>query len=232
MPTRPGPRASFAPLVVTIAACLLLTGCSASFDPDGKEAVAARAAGDSAAESLLDDVTAGRRAVGTALFDQCTEGRHDWKRDDSYDHECDLAHSRVVAGVQTVDEVESSLLDMHERVLAAGCTVDRAQTALDEVAEVYWPARRKTTNPSPGILPSGRYTCVVKGVGSLELEVQPYAGTRAEAFDLRPDVALTPYIATRRQRSQPFPVTTEQVVASSGMALHYVVTVSLAYYSV
>jgi hypothetical protein len=113
MPTPRANSALGAPLVLAVAGCLLLSGCGASFDPDGDEAVAARSAGDVMAERLLDQVTAGARPVGSALFDQCTEGRHDWKRNDDYDHECDLAHSRVVAGAQNVDEVESALLEMH-----------------------------------------------------------------------------------------------------------------------
>lgn len=216
---------------VVLVSCVLLSACGASFDPDGDEATRARAAGDSAAEALLDDVTAGRHEVATAVFDQCTEGRHDWKRNDSFDHECDLAHSRVVAGVQTVDEVESSLLAMQERILASGCTVDRGSIALGEVAEVYWPSRRKTSSPSPGILPSGHYLCAFEGEGSLELEVTTYTAGRDEPFDLRPDVSLTPYIPTRTVRSQPFPAPTAPTVAASGMAMHYVVTASLAYYT-
>lgn len=216
-------------VALVLVSCVLLSACGASFDPDGDEATRDRAAGDSAAEVLLDEVTAGARPVGTALFDLCTEGQHNWKRHDDYDHECDLAHSRVVAGVQTVDEVEPSLLAMHERILAAGCTVDRGRIALSEVAEVYWPSRRKTSNPSPGILPSGHYSCAFKGEGGLELEVEPYAAGRDERYDLRPDIMLTPYIATRTQRSEPFPASTASTVARSGMALHYVVTAKVAY---
>ena len=225
-------RPAAATQLALVVSGLLLSGCGTSFRPDDAEANSHRAAGDLAAETLLDEVTGGRQLVATALFDQCTEGRHDWKRNDSYDYECDLAHSRVVAGAETVDDVERSLLGLHEEILDAGCTLEYRQGGLKGVAEVYWPARQEMADPSPGMLPSGDYTCIVEGVGELELEVQPYAGTRSEEYDLRTDVMLTPYIPTRTQRSQPFPPATAQLVAASGMALHYVVTATMAYYTV
>jgi hypothetical protein len=84
-------------------------------------------------------------------------------------------------------------------------------------------------DPSPGMIPSGRYSCA-SGTGSaVELEIAPYAAGRDERFDLRPDVLLTPYIATRTQRSEPFPGPTAATVAGSGLALHFVVTAKVAY---
>ena len=229
MSTRRPPRALLVLLVLSVTACVLLSGCAASFRPDGDEAVAARSAGDAAAERLLDEVTEGAQPVGSAVFDQCTEGQHNWKRHDDYDHECDLAHSRVVPGAATTAEVDASLRAMHRRALGAGCTLLYGDSGLEGVSDGYWPSRQGMANPSPGMMPSGRYSCATGDGPPVELEVEPYAAGRDERYDLRPDVMLTPYIATRTQRSEPFPDSTESAVAGSGLALHYVVTAKVAY---
>jgi hypothetical protein len=232
MSSRRAPRALLAllaPIVLAATAPLLLSGCGASFRPDGDAARAARAAGDAAAERLLDEVTDGAPPVGTAVFDLCTEGQHNWKRHDDYDHECDLAHSRVVPGAATTADVDSSLRSLHLRLLGAGCTVPYGGSGLAGVADVYWPSRQKMRNPSPGMMPSERYSCDTGDGPAVELEVEPYAAGRDERYDLRPDVMLTPYIATRTLRSEPFPASTEAAVAGSGLALHYVVTAKVAY---
>ena len=229
MSTRPDRRPLLALCALAVPAVVLLSGCAASFRPDGDEAAAARSAGDAAAERVLDEVTEGAQPVGTALFDLCTEGQHNWKRSDDYDHECDLAHSRVVPGAATATGVDASLRAMHARLLGAGCTLLYDRSGLEGVADVYWPSRQRMANPSPGALPSVQYTCAVGDGPPVEVEVEPYAAGRDERFDLRPDVMLTPYIATRTQRSQPFPESTASVVAGSGIALHYVVTAKVAY---
>jgi hypothetical protein len=221
--------AAAAHLTLLVVGLLFVSGCGASFRPDGDEAVAARSAGDAATQRLLDQVTDGAQPVDTAVFDLCTEGQHNWKRHDDYDHECDLAHSRVVPGAATTADVDSSLRSMHLRILGAGCTLLYNRSGLAGVADVYWPSRQKMANPSPGLMPSAQYTCAAGDGPPVELEVQPYTGGRSEEYDLRPDVMLTPYIATRTLRSAPFAPSTAYRVASSGMALHYVLTAKVAY---
>jgi hypothetical protein len=229
MSTRHVPRAFLTPLVLAVVAPLLLSGCSASFRPNGADEVDARSAGDAAADRLLDQVTEGAVPVGSAVFDLCTEGQHNWKRHDDYDHECDLAHSRVVPAAATPADVDGSLRSMHLRILGAGCTLLYGRSGLEGVADVYWPSRQQMANPSPGAMPSAQYSCATGDGPPVELEVHPYAAGRDETYDLRPDVMLTPYIATRTLRSEPFAASTADTVSGSGLVLHYVVTAKVAY---
>jgi hypothetical protein len=174
--------------------------------------------------------------VGTATFDACSEGQNNWKVKDTNRYECVLAHSRLMPGAATFDDVDDSLRSVHATLVDLGCRPLSDRAGLEGVADEYWPGRQQMPDSSPGMLPSGRYSCDPSrspdATRAVQVEVQPYATGRDEALDLRPDVSLTRYAPEPTLSSEPFAADTRDKVAASGLALHYVVTADVTYYAV
>ncbi len=150
-------------LVVAAAAGVvaLVTACSLfrePFEPQGAKATAARAAAAAEIEAQLDLVVDGMREHGRLRSDACHEGQDNWKRTDEFAWECRVGVAAVVDGAETRDEVAATLTDLHDRLLATGCTPSSGGGLLDVVQD-YWLAHRDRPGYGPASLPFEVYTC-------------------------------------------------------------------------
>jgi len=87
------------PVTFPIDSLLLVFGCTLfpeDFEPHGREATAARTAATAAVGQVADRVVAGREVLADATADGCASGQNNWKRKDTYSHECSVVDSRVL----------------------------------------------------------------------------------------------------------------------------------------
>ena len=166
-------------------------GCtvlSEDFEPRGEEATAARAQASAAVAALADGASVDGRVIATATRDHCSEGQNDWKRKDTYSHECTVEVSRVVAMVSDAsadDPVADGLTRAAVTLERAGC---RPSTwgGLDRVRDDYWgPGNPNVARAGAAGLPFARYDCV----DGRQVEVAPTA-SRAPDDELRGSLGL------------------------------------------
>ncbi len=157
-------------------------GCtwfSEDFEPWGEEATEARAAAVPEAARLADGAAAAGRVVADASRDGCRTGQNDWKRKDTYSHECEVEQSRIVLVTTRVEEVEDGLTRLDAAIRGLGCEAS-LRGGLDRVRDEYWlAANPQVQQRGADGLPSARYDC---GSGS-EVEVEP-TSARASAASL------------------------------------------------
>lgn len=204
-------------------------GCSLfpeEFEPQGEEATQARAAATATTADLLDRATAGRTVLAGARGDGCTTGQHNWKRKDTYSHECRLLASRVVVVTTGTDlaAVAQGLTDVDGEVRALGCTASSARGGLDRVRDEYWtPQNRQVARYGAAGLPLAVYTCGP----DTTLEVRP---TGAQERSTDPDLALAPLFVDETLTSDWYGPQDVRALTASGAGLAVVLTVTHDYY--
>ncbi|MFQ6170132.1 hypothetical protein ACK8HX_00875 [Oryzobacter sp. R7] len=140
-------------------------GCtvfSEDFEPHGREATRAREEAVREVAALADGASVDGRVLASRTRDGCVSGQNDWKRKDTYSHECDVAASRlvvVVPGVASVQAVADGLTRVDATLRRSEC-VPSGGGGLDRVRDEYW----RETNPNvarDGVagLPSAHYDC-------------------------------------------------------------------------
>src|SRR5215217_8110495 len=107
----PAPRPRRVLRVVLVSLAVLLAGAGAvgvvgycsvfgcswfaeDFEPQGEQATRARAAAVPAVADLAERASADGRVIARATRDGCRSGQNDWKRKDTYSHECEVEASR------------------------------------------------------------------------------------------------------------------------------------------
>jgi len=202
-------------------------GCtlfSQRFEPQGEEATTARAAATTTVTQLADRLVAGREVLADATADGCTSGQNNWKRKDTYSHECSLTDSRVVLVTTEADEVAAGLTAADLALRDGGCRPSTPNRGLDRVRDEYW------TDDNPQVarygaagLPGATYTCAA----GVDVLVQPTSQALPEA---EPAIALASVFPDVELSSHWY--TTEDLVAvrDSGAALALVVTADQTYY--
>ena len=202
-------------------------GCtlgSEEFEPNGDEARTARAAATAEVAALADRVVAGHEVLADGTVDGCIRGFNDWKRKDTYSHECSVADSRLVLVTSEHDAVAGGLTAADAGLRAAGCRPVTPRSGLERVRDEYWSeANPQVRQRGAAGLPGGSYSCP----GGVTVEVQPTSseesvGTMAPASD---PVFLDDVL--HEDWYTPADVTT---LRGSGAALALVVTARSTYY--
>lgn len=149
-------------------------GCtffSEDFEPQGEEATRAREEAVREVAALADGASVDGRVLATGTRDGCTTGQNDWKRKDTYSHECTVEHSRLVVavGAGAHDAVADGLTAADATLRRAGCAPS-TWGGLERVRDEYWTDRNpNVARDGAAGLPSARYECG----GDVEVEVEP-----------------------------------------------------------
>lgn len=137
-------------------------GCtffSEDFEPQGERATRARAAAVPAVADLADRASADGRVIARATRDGCTSGENNWKRKDTYSHECAVEASRVVVIATERSAVTDGLTAVDARVRGLGCEPS-GWGGLDRVRDEYWDeGNPNVAREGAAGLPSARYDC-------------------------------------------------------------------------
>ncbi|WP_377641298.1 hypothetical protein [Oryzobacter terrae] len=137
-------------------------GCtlfSEDFEPQGEEATRARAAAVSRVADLADRASADGRVIARATRDGCRTGQNDWKRKDTYSHECEVDASRLVVVATERSAVADGLTAVDIRLRGLGCE-PRPRGGLDRVRDEYWDeGNPNVAREGAAGLPSATYAC-------------------------------------------------------------------------
>ena len=162
-------------------------GCtffSQDFEPHGEQATEARAQATQATADLGDRLAAGRQVIGSATADGCQSGQHNWKRKDTYSHECTVVDSRVVLVTTVAEEVADGLTAADAVLREVGCAPVSTRSGLDRVRDEYWQQDNpQVVRHGAAGLPGAVYTCP----DDRSVLVQP---TSARQPSSQPDIAL------------------------------------------
>jgi hypothetical protein len=155
-------------------------GCtffSEDFEPNGPTATAARADAVGEVRALADELVAGREVLATATADGCIRGFNDWKRKDTYSHECSVVDSRLVLVAAERDAVADGLTAADAALGEAGCSPTYPGSGLDRVRDEYWnDANPQVRRLGAAGLPGATYSCP----GGLAVDVAPTSAQERE----------------------------------------------------
>ena len=148
-------------------------GCtvfSQDFEPHGEEATAARAAATAEASALADRISAGHEVLADATADGCTTGQNNWKRKDTYSHDCSVLQGRVLVATDDLAAVADELTATDAGLRALGCRPQTPRSGLDRVRDEYWDADDpQVAQHGAAGLPGAVYSCPDGGT----VQVQP-----------------------------------------------------------
>ncbi|HYJ27395.1 MAG TPA: hypothetical protein VEW73_06775 [Nocardioides sp.] len=203
-------------------------GCtlfSEDFEPQGREATTARAPATTAVAQLADRVVAGHEVLADATADGCASGQNNWKRKDSYSHECSVVDSRVVLVTTDREAVADGLTAADAVLRELGCAPASPRGGLDRVREEYWTADNpQVVRYGAAGLPSATYTCA----GEVSVLVEP---TSDREDSTEPDIALASAFFDDELSRDWYTAEDLTTLRRSGAALALVVTVRDQYYS-
>ncbi|MBY5162079.1 hypothetical protein [Salsipaludibacter albus] len=98
-------------------------------------------AADELARVARSELPAGAEVVATRAYRDCTEGQHDWKRDDPFDLSCVVGHAVVVA-VPSDATFRADMAELDDALQATGLADRRSERedsqGLAHVAEDYF----------------------------------------------------------------------------------------------
>jgi hypothetical protein len=147
--------------VATIAWCSVF-GCtlfSEDFEPHGEKATRARADATPTVAELADRASVDGRVIGSGTIDGCRTGQNDWKRKDTYSHECEVAASRLVVLATDRADVADGLTALDATLRDLGCE-PTTWGGLDRVRDEYWRGDNPNVQREGAAgLPSARYDC-------------------------------------------------------------------------
>ncbi len=116
-------------------------GCtflSEDFEPYGEEATAARATATAEASAFADRISLGYEVLADVAADGCTTGQNNWKRKDTYSHDCSVLEGRVLFGTGDVAAVADALTATDAGLRDLGCRPQTPRSGLDRVRDEYW----------------------------------------------------------------------------------------------
>jgi hypothetical protein len=138
-------------------------GCtffSEDFEPDGEEATAARRAATAEASAFADRISLGYEVVADATGDWCTTGQNNWKRKDSYSHDCSVVQGRLLVATDDLAAVAEELTAMDAGLRDLGCRPQSPRSGLDRVRDEYWDEDNpQVAQHGAAGLPDAVYSC-------------------------------------------------------------------------
>lgn len=202
-------------------------GCtlfSEDFEPRGEKATASRAAATASVTELAEHIAADRPVLAETFADGCVTGQNNWKRKDTFSHDCSVASSRVVVLTNDRAQVSAGLTEVDAVVRGLGCTTQSPRGGLDRVRDEYW----REDNPQvvrygAAGLPGSVYQCP-KG---RTVEVDP---TSAAESSSEPGVALGGTFVDHPLSQDGYTTDDVRALKASGAQLALVVTVTQSYY--
>lgn len=212
---------------VGVVAYCSFAGCTwraEPFEPDGERATAARSAATAQVSALADRLAAGHEVLADATADGCTSGQNNWKRKDTYSHECSVLDSRLVLVTSERDAVADGLTAADAALAQAGCRPAWERSGLDRVRDEYWNQQNPQVQEHGAAgLPEATYTCA----GGLEVAVTPSsAGARAS----EPPVSAAPVFFDDVLHEDWYTPADAATLERSGAALALAVTARSTYY--
>ena len=202
-------------------------GCtlfSEDFEPHGQEATTARVAATTAVAQLADRVVAGREVLADATADGCTSGQNNWKRKDTYSHECSVVDSRVVMVTTNREAVAEGLAAADAELRDLGCAPASPRGGLDRVRDEYWTVDNpQVVRYGAAGLPGATYTCA----GGVTVLVKPTSDREAST---EPEIALASAFLDDEISRSWYTAEDLTTVRESGAALALVVTADRTYY--
>jgi len=202
-------------------------GCtffSEEFEPHGEEASAARATATSGTAALADRFVSGRDVVADATADGCTAGQNNWKRKDTYSHECSVVESRVMLVTPDRAAVADGLTTADAALRELGCAPASTRGGLDRVRDEYWDeGNPQVARYGAAGLPGAVYTCP----DDRSVVVQP---TSAREPSSQPDIALASAGFEDEISRSWYTRADASALVRSGAELALVVTVRQPYY--
>jgi hypothetical protein len=193
------------------------------FEPHGREATTARTAATAAVGQVADRVVAGREVLADATADGCASGQNNWKRKDTYSHECSVVDSRVLLVTTEQEAVAEGLTAADAALRGLGCAPASPRGGLDRVRDEYWTADNpQVARYGAAGLPGATYTC-----GGVGVVVQPTSDREASTD---PDIALAHENFDDELSRSWYTAADLTTLKESGAALALVVTADRTYY--
>jgi hypothetical protein len=202
-------------------------GCtffSEDFEPDGEDASAARATATAEASALADRISLGYEVLADATADGCTTGQNNWKRKDTYSHDCSVLQGRVLVATDDLAAVADGLTAMDAGLRDLGCRPQTPRSGLDRVRDEYWDEDNpQVAQHGAAGLPSAVYSCP----DDRTVQVQP---TSAGVPTADASVAFGPVFLDEPLREDWFTSADVTALRASGAQLALAVRVEQPYY--
>ena len=104
---------------------------------------------------------AGREVLADATADGCASGQNNWKRKDTYSHECSVVDSRVVLVTTDREAVADGLTAADAALRDLGCAPASPRGGLDRVRDrvLDTPTTRRSSGTAPPGSPARSTPC-------------------------------------------------------------------------